>query len=168
MAEWAARLKVGAAAETKLIPYNAVMGEMDVNNSDFGVQRFVFKQVFDAGVAASAGSPVGTTQAAGGGIVTPDQSDVTAIAIRGMNGGICTFAVAANAIRYGWIQFEGVNRYGALAGSGTITAGVGTVWSGDDTLTDVGATDEEAIFAVPQVTKNSSNVIVAGNLLLLG
>lgn len=165
--ENAARQIVGASSSISAVPLNFVLHQTDVNNAEYGLQSFIYKTYVDAGVNATQGGIVGGTNVAGFTTVTPDFSDVAARNCTGRLGGVSTIAVTAGTTAYGWVQFEGISRYAINAGSGgTVTAGQFQVWSDDDTLTDVGATNEEDILGFAAVTKTGANVIAAGNFML--
>lgn len=165
--EWSARQSVEKSESTQQIPFNVYFEELDVNTSDFGIQGFVYKNIFDAGVACVKGSPVGSTQASGGKIVTPDQSDAGGAGILGTGGGLVQYIVAANTNAYGWIQNFGINRVLAIT-TGALAANALGIWSADDTIaafTDPG--NEELIFCRALVAASGGSV-AAGGLLLFG
>lgn len=157
---------VGTAYSTQVQEYNTCRCEQDPNNAGYGVQYFVFKKVFDAGVATSIGSPVGSTQASGGNIVTPDQSDASSGGgIRGISGGVAQVAVAANTNRFQFIQYAGIGRV-ALQTTGALAAGALGVWSGDDTVaafTDPG--NEELIFVHALVAASGGTCAAGGYVI---
>ena len=157
---------IGQANDKQTLHLNWEYSEVDVNNGGFGIQCFVYKKVV-GDVAVSQGSPVGAKAASGGGEVTADQSVAGAIGAVGHGGGISTIAVGAGQTKYGFVQHKGINRYAALAGAGTITAGSAVVWSGDDTLNDMTAGQEHLVIGRALVGKDTANKIPAGGLLLL-
>lgn len=164
--EWSARQAVETSASTQQVPFNIYFEQMDVNTADYGLQGFVYKNIFDSGVATSKGSPVGATQAAGGSIVTPDQSDAGGAGVLGRGGGIAQVAVAANTNAYQWVQCVGIGRV-LMKCTGALAANALGVWTGDDTVaafTDPG--NEELIF-VRALVAASGGEVAAGNYLLL-
>jgi hypothetical protein len=161
------KMLVGTAYTEYFVPLNTYFEELDVNDRDFGLQGFVMKTVFDAGVATSIGSPVGSTQASGGKTVTPDQSDAGGADILHRGGGAAQFAVAANVTNYGWVQCQGISR-AILKVTGAIAANGLLIWAGDDDVdvfTDPG--NEELIFGRALVAA-ASDQIAAGGVLFFG
>ena len=164
--ESAARLPVGTAADTQVAILNTEMDQLDVNSSDRGKQRFIFKKILDAGVGTSIGSPVGEVQGTGGGTVTPDQSDVGAGAILHGGGGIAQFAVAAGTTSYGWVQRSGIGRT-VLKTTGALAAGALGYWSGDDTVVVYTAGTHDAYVFVMALVVAASGSVPAGGYRLL-
>lgn len=168
MAEYSNKMLIGTAYSEYFVPLNTYIEVLDPNDKDFGLQGFVMKTVFDAGVASAIGSLVGTTNASGAKTVTPDQSDSGSPAgagCLGRGGGICQFAVALNVTRYGWVQCLGVSRT-ILKTGGALAAGALFVWSGDDAaaaFTDPG--NEELVRGLCLVAA-ASNEVAAGGILL--
>ena len=162
--ELVTRQAVGTAMSTQEHSLNVYFEEHDLNDRDLGIQGFVYKKIFDAGVATIIGSPVGCTQASGGGIVTPDQSDAGAGAVFG--GGIAQFAVALNVTRFGWVQRYGISR-SIVKTTGALAAGVFGRWSGDDTVAAITAgTDDAEGFCWNLVAASGGSVAAGGTLLL--
>lgn len=164
MAEYAIRQKVDTVSATQQHPFNVYFEEMDVNTADYGHQGYVYKTILDAGVATSAGSPVGSTQASGGSVVTPDQSDAGSAGIRFRGGGIAPVAVAAGATKYGWIQCVGINRVAAIC-TGALAANAQGEWTADDTI--AAFSNSQFIFCRALVAASGGSV-AAGGLLLFG
>ena len=160
------KMKVGTAYDTYTVPLNTYFEELDVNNKDFGLQGFVMKTIFDAGVATSIGSPVGSTLASGGNIVTPDQSDAGKAGVLGRGGGIAQCAVALNVTRYAWVQCRGIGRAIMLT-TGALAAGDLGSWTGDDTVAVVGTDEEFAFVHALVVAAGSPLQVPAGGYLLL-
>lgn len=167
MADVIAKGKVGTAYADQLMDLNLYYEEQELSagNQDWGIQGFVWKKVFDAGVAAIIGSPAGETQASGGGTVTPDQSDSGAGGIFG--GGICTAAVTANTTRYEFLQCRGIGRQ-IMKTTGALAAGVFARWSGDDTCAAITAgTDDAEGFCWTLVAASGGSVAAGGVRLLI-
>lgn len=158
--------KVEDSSTTQQHSLNWRFEQVDVNSEDYGTQGFVYKKLFDAGVAAIKGSPVGETQASGGGTVTPDQSDAGSAGILGTGGGIAQWAVAANTTLFGFVQYQGIGRV-LMKTTGALAANALGVWTGDDTVaafTDPG--NEELIFVRALVAASGGDVAAGGYLLL--
>ena len=162
--ELVARQAVGTGNADQQHPLNVYYEELDVNDRDFGIQGFVYKKILDAGVATAIGSPVGSTQASGGGIVTPDQSDSGAGGVFG--GGIAQYVVAAGTTSFGWVQRYGISRT-IVKTTGALAAGVFGRWSGDDTVAAITAgTDDAEGFCWNLVAASGGSVAAGGTLLL--
>lgn len=156
--------RVGATYTTQIQALNTVCTRQDPNDQDRGVQEFVFKTVFDAGVATSVGSPVGVPTAdTNVETVTPDQSDSTSTGILGLNGGVALVAVAANTTNYQFIQCRGVGRVALLTG-GAVVDNSNLEWSGDNTVIAQSG-GLELIFGRNAVAA-ASNQIAAGGYVL--
>ena len=167
MAEWAKKQAVGVSATDAQHALNIYFEEADpVNGSDFGMQGFVYKKIFDAGVATVLGCPVGDVAAAGGGTVTPDISDVNAGAIKGRGGGLTTFVTALNVTAYGWVQNVGYTRYSTIT-TGAVAAEADLEWTDD--LTIAAFTNAKWIFGKARVAAAGTPLrIAAGGVMLFG
>jgi hypothetical protein len=163
MTPYGKTIEIGTSEDTQTMALGWTVEELDVNNTDRGIQVFkYFKLIGENSVAISVGSPVGEKQAAGGGTLTADQSSAGSAGICHGRGGLAQFAVTATGTKFGFVQTGGLNRVAAKIGSGTVSAGAHVIWSGDDTLNDVGASDEEDIFARALVAGASNAVAIAG------
>ena len=162
--ESANKMKIGTAYSTYSVPLNTYIETLDVNDQDFGLQGFVMKTVLDAGVATSIGSPVGSTNASGAKIMTPDYSDVNKGSILGRLGGIAQFAVAAGTTSYGWVQNLGLNRVAAKC-TGSVAAGVQVEWTDDDTFAVLATAD---VAFGKDLVAASGGTVAAGGLYLYG
>lgn len=164
MSEWSTKQAVETSASTQQVPFNVYFEELDVNTPNFGIQGFVYKNIFDAGVATAKGSPVGCTNASGGSIVTPDFSDTSASAMRFRCGGIAAYVVAANTNAYGWVQSLGCNRV-PLQTTGAVAAGAQLEWTDDFTV--AAFSNAQNIFGRTQIAA-ASGFIAAGGAWIYG
>ena len=162
--ESANKMQIGTAYSAYSVPLNTYIEVLDVNDKDFGLQGFVMKTVLDAGVATSIGSPVGSTNASGAKIVTPDYSDVTKTSILGRLGGIAQAAVAAGTTSYEWIQCLGLNRVAAKC-TGAVAAGVQVEWTDDDTFAVLATADSASGKALVAA---ASGTVATGGLYIYG
>lgn len=162
---FASRQPVGTAESSQVASLNTIFEEHDINNKDYGMQRFVYKKITDAGVATAIGSPVGEVQESGGGTVTPDFSDVGADSILGDGGGIAQFVVAAAGTSYGWVQSKGIGR-AIMKTTGALAAAVLGTWTDDDTVAVVADGTEEYVFVMNLVAASGGSVAAGGYRLL--
>ena len=139
---------------------NLVYQEQDLTKPDYGMQRFVYKNI-NSVATIKVGSPVGETQASGGGVVTATQATAGAAGILGDGGGFAPVAVTASTSVFGWVQSAGITRM-IIQTTGALAANDLAEWTGNDTIAVVGGTTEEFVFGRALVAAASGTVAAGG------